>query len=114
MDRSREAVARRLAEAHYAIEPGITHIVRLLAAPAQESDPKEPVKLLEVNENTTAEGVRPVFFGPHPDGGIFCSSVIVEVTPEEYDRIRRDPSLLPNNWRLGEELGRPSPATVGE
>lgn len=110
MDRSKEAVAHRLAEAHYAIEPGIEIIVQLVASPELEADPKEPIKLLEVNQNTTEDGIRPVFFGPHTSSGIFYPSVIVEVTPGEYQHIQRDPASLPNGWRLGPELARPVPA----
>ncbi len=112
MERSKEAVARSLAEAHYVVEPGIVHIVRLVAASEREADPTEPVKLLEVNKNTT-DGIHPVFFGPHKASGICYPSVIVEVTPEEYEQIRRDPSRLPNHWALGEELPKASPASVG-
>ena len=110
MERSKEAVAQRLAEAHYAIEPAIELIVQLLASPEREADPREPIKLLEVNPETITSGVLPVFFGPHPASGIFYPTVIVEVTPEEYEKIRGDPASLPNGWRLGPELARPVPA----
>jgi hypothetical protein len=109
MDRSKEAVAQRLAEAHYAIEPGIELIIQLVAFPDRESDPKEPIKLLEVNQNTTADGIHPVFFGAHAASGIFYPSVIVEVTPEEYEHIRHDPASLPNGWRLDREFARSAP-----
>jgi len=110
MDGSKDAVAQRLAEAHYAIEPGIELIIQLLASPDQERDPKEPVKLLEVNQNTTADGIHPVFFGPHAASGIFFPSAIIEVTPGEYEEIQRDPASLPNGWRLGREFARAAPA----
>lgn len=109
MDRSKEAVAQRLAEAHYAIEPGIEHIVQLVASPDQEADLKEPIKLLEVNQNTTADGVHPIFFGPHAASGVFYPSVIVEVTPGEYEQIQRNQTNLPNGWRLGREVVRTAP-----
>lgn len=110
MDRSKEAVARRLAEAHYAIEPGIELIVQLVTPLAREADAKEPIKLLEVNQDTTADGIHPLFFGPHAASGIFYPSIIVEVTPDEYEQIQRDPAMLPNGWRLGHEFARPAPA----
>jgi hypothetical protein len=110
MNRSKEAVAQRLAEAHYAIEPGIELIVQLVASPERELDPKEPVKLLEVNPNTIASGIHPLYFGAHAASGIFYSSVIVEITPEEYEQVQRDPASLPNGWRLGNEFARPASA----
>ena len=106
MDRSKDTAAEYLAQAHYAVEPGIRLIVRLESSPDAESSSKEPIKLLEVNENTTTDGIRPVFFGAHPASGVPYPSVIVEVTPGEYEEIRRRPSLLPNGWRLGREVGR--------
>ena len=112
MDRSKEAVAQRLAEAHYAIEPGIELIIQLVASSEREADPKEPIKLLEVNQYTTMDGIHPVFFGPHTGSGVFYPSVIVEVTPEEYEQIQRDPASLPNGWKLGPELHRA--ATAGQ
>ena len=109
MDHSKHAVAQRLAEAHYSIEPAIELIVQLLTSPEREADEKEPIKLLEVNENTTAEGIRPLFFGAHPASGIFYPSVIIEVTPGEYEQIQASPELLPNGWRLGQEFAKPVP-----
>jgi hypothetical protein len=106
MDSSKRAVARRLAEAHFTIEPVIERIIQL-ESPANEEDPKEPIKLLEVNPTTTSDGVVPIFFGAHPPSGISYPSVIIEVTPEEYESICREPSILPNGWRLGPEIRRP-------
>jgi hypothetical protein len=111
VERSKESVAQRVAEAHYAIEPAIELIVRLLATGDREADPKEPIKLLEVNQNTTADGIRPVFFGPHPASGIVYPTVIIEVTPQEYAQLQADPASLPNGWRLGDQF--PKPAAVG-
>lgn len=106
MDRSKDAVADRVARAHYSIEPGLSLIVKLEAAPDREADPAEPVKLLEVNENTFSTGVQPLFFGPHPATGVFYPIVIIDITPEEMAEIRRDPTRLPNGWRLGREVWR--------
>lgn len=114
MDRSKDGVARRLADAHYSVEPGIVHIVRVLAAPEREADAREPIKLLEVNRDTTADGIRPVYFGPHAASGIFFPSVVIEVTPEEFEGIRGDPSALPNDWRIGDDLPRAAPAVAGQ
>lgn len=104
MSTDRERAASELATAHYSIEPGIRCIRRLLSR--EENGASEPIKLLEVNENTLPMGIRPVFFGADAAKGILFPSVIVEVTPDEYDEIRRAPAKLPNGWELGEELPR--------
>jgi len=111
MDRSKQAVAERLAQAHYAVEPSIELIVRLESD--DEQNIAEPIKLLEVNPDTVASGIVPVCFGPHPASGVFYPSIIVEVTPQEYQRIVDSPSSLPNGWRLGKKFDRLMHAKVG-
>jgi len=68
--------------------------------------PDTPIKLLEVNTNTFASGVMPVYFGPVRASGILYPSVIVEVTPDEFERIRSHQLSLPNGWMIAEELPR--------
>ena len=104
----KELEARRLADAHYQIEDGITHIFRLYSAGHVETRPNEPIKLLEVNRNTIPSGVMPLQFGPQPSSGFHFPSVIVEVTPEEFDMIQAHQLPLPNGWTVGTELPRPA------
>ena len=61
------------------------------------------MKLLEVSEDSLPVGIRPVYFRPHPPSGVVYSTAIVEVTPEEFDRLGRDDGelQLPAGWRLG-------------
>lgn len=113
MDRSKDAVAERIAQAHYTVEPAIELIVRLEGPADKENDPAEPVKLLEVNPDTFEAGIVPVYFGAHPQSGVFYPSMIVEVTPEEYSRIADRPELLPHGWRLGRRIDRLTPAKAG-
>jgi len=74
-------VARILAEAHVGAEPRISRIVRLVADGEQNST--EPVKLLEVNPDTSPSGIFPVAFGADPPRIPF-PSIIVEVTEGEF------------------------------
>lgn len=105
---SKSKVAQQLAKAHYRIDPGIELILQLKATPGRERNPKEPIKLLEVNENTMAAGIQPVLFGPQPKSGIDFCSVIVAVTPKEYRRIKTKRMSLPHGWRLGNEFPKPA------
>ena len=70
--------------------------------------PTTPIKLLEVNADTAPSGVMPLHFGPAPAGGIPYPSVIVEVTPDEFERIRAHELKLPDGWTIGEEYPRKS------
>lgn len=106
-DHSRDGVARRLAESHFRVDPSIRQVIRLLS-PMGEDSASEPIKLLEVNEETSMSGVVPVFFGSHAASGIYFPSVIVEVCPEEFERILGGQLPLPNGWTLGPEYSRPA------
>jgi hypothetical protein len=101
-------VARRLANAHYAIEPGILRIFKLRETPEFEALASTPIKLLEINTNTTSSGVMPLYFGPAPASGIPFASVIVEVTPDEFDRIESAQLKLPDGWVIDSELPKDS------
>ena len=91
-----------LADAHHELDSGIVMIATIVSP--EESSEDEPVKLLEVNENSVACGVFPVSFGP---GGSIChSSTIVEVTPGEFREIESGSLRLPDGWRVGQVLYR--------
>jgi hypothetical protein len=102
----KEEAAERLAHAHYRIDPTLKLVRWLKASPELEADPDEPIKLLEVNDASTADGIVPIYFGPHPKSGLNYPSLIVEIAPEEYEEILRNPSLLPHGWQLGDPIER--------
>jgi hypothetical protein len=101
----REEAAKRLAQRHYDLEPAITEI-RTITSGTNGSGLPEPIKLLEVNANTIASGIMPLRFDAVPASGIPFSSVIVEVTPDEYEQIKRNELMLPDGWSLGALLPR--------
>jgi hypothetical protein len=103
---TKEEALRILAEAHYDLEPEITQIYRLKAKPEQEQLAAEPIKLLQINGATIPSGVMPLRFGALPDRGIPFPSVIVEVTPAEFQKIKASELPLPKGWTLGDEIPR--------
>jgi RNA polymerase subunit RPABC4/transcription elongation factor Spt4 len=100
-------VAKELAMKHYQVEPGLTQVIRFSGSPQVEATPVEPIKLLEINESTVPSGVMPLHFGPAVASGILFPSVIIEVTPEEYQRIRTQELKLPEGWRFEDVLPKP-------
>jgi len=102
----RETVARELAHKHYEIETGLTHVYWINSTVETGRGATEPIKLLEVNENTVPSGIMPLQFGPSPAFGVHYPSVIVEVTPNEFARIRSGELRLPEGWTVGEEIPR--------
>jgi hypothetical protein len=97
---AKDEIARRLAESHSIHEPSLTRIVRFVSQ--DEDRPDEPIKLVEVNAEAVESGVMPVHFGP--SGMIPYPSVVVELTPSEYDALQSNQLSLPSDWRPGEEL----------
>jgi hypothetical protein len=108
MDRTKDGVARTLADAHFRIEPGLRQIFRLRSTDQVEAGEAEPVKLLEVNPATPRNGIVPVYFAAHPASGIFYPSIIVEIHPEELLAVRQGALPLPHGWRVADELTRPA------
>lgn len=103
---TKDQVASNLADAHYRIERSIRKIFRVRNA-ATEGNGDDPIKLLEVNEATIPSGILPVYFGPHEPVGFTFASVVIDVTPDEFDQLQARRLALPNGWELGEELPRP-------
>ena len=101
---------RELAMRHYEIEDGLVQIFRITDRSATQSSEDEPIKLLEVNANTPETGIMPLYFGPVPASGIPYASVIIEVSPNEFDKIKSNELKLPNGWAIGEEIARPAVA----
>ncbi len=100
----KDEVAKKLALKHYDIEPGIARIFMLRDKPEVESLSSEPIKLLEINTDTAPTGIMPLHFGPMPGGGIPYASVIVQVAPDEFEKIQPQELKLPDGWTIGEEL----------
>jgi len=93
-----------LARAHYEVEPGLRAIYRLKSA-----DPNDHrIKLLEVNEQTVPTGIMPVGFPAHPASGLHYPSVVIEVTPQEYEAIQRKQLNLPTGWDVRDAYERPA------
>jgi hypothetical protein len=99
-------VAQELARKHYEIESGLVRIFRITSK--DDALPAEPIKLLEVNENTVPSGIMPLHFGPVPDFGIPYASVIIEITPDEFEMLRGHGLALPDGWEIAEEMLRPT------
>jgi hypothetical protein len=104
----KDKVASRLADSHFRIESGIRRIFRVRNS-VSEADGAEPIKLLEVNEATIPSGILPVYFGPHEPAGISFPSIVIDVTPDEFERLKIHELVLPGGWELAEELPRPDP-----
>ncbi len=105
---NKEIAARMLAQMHYEFEPGMVEIFRLIDEGADECNPSEPIKLLEVNQDTIPSGILPLGFDPIPASGNF-PSVVIQITPGEFERVKKGELQLPSGWRISQPPF-PSPA----
>ena len=94
---AKDAVAEKLIEWHFSVDPYTTEIYRFFTS--DEDNPREPIKLLEINGATLPAG-EVMTFGFAPAGEITYPSVVAEVTPEEMERIREGTIPLPSRWDL--------------
>jgi hypothetical protein len=94
--RSKDEVARELVDAHFRVEPDLKTVYWILSD--DESEPNEPIKLLEVNAATIPMGSVEVYaFAPTRE--IPYRTAIAEVTPEEFERLGKE-IKLPRGWSL--------------
>lgn len=101
----KDRIAFEIARSHYLVDPELQTVVRLIGS-EEDLDP-EPIKLLEVDPHTSAEGVVPVFVGARNEHGKpMVPIVTVSVTPSEYDEIVNGSLKLPKDWQLHEEIKR--------
>jgi hypothetical protein len=108
---TKDEAARLLAHKHREIEVGISQILRVTGRAEVEVLPAEPIKLLEVNADTVPSGILPIYFAAAPESGIPFPTAIVEVTPEEFQRIQAKELELPAGWLHLQEIP-PEPEPV--
>ena len=99
-NKTRDVVARELAQANAGVEASISKVVRIYGD--HERRHSDPIKLLQVNSGTIAVGIVPIAFGRNED--VPFPFNIVDVTPAEFERILTGDLPLPKGWRLGETL----------
>ena len=102
MRRSKWETAESLAKGHFKVEPNLKRI--FLLEPMNEHDPDEPIKLLEIVEGTIERGIEPITFVADPMHGIDYPSMIVEVSPNEFQHICNGKlNLADRGWMVGKE-----------
>ncbi|MGL4464056.1 MAG: hypothetical protein ACRC1K_18035 [Planctomycetia bacterium] len=108
MMRTKDETAAWLADFHYEIEPGIQAIYRLSAGDDVEQKRDEPIKLLEVNQDAVEAGIMPLHFDKAPQRDVYYSSIIVEVSPTEFQQIENGELSLPNDWSYSVPFPKPN------
>lgn len=94
---SKETVAQRLVTRHFRLDSGLRKVYRFLNE--NEDKPEEPIKLLEVTQETFATG-RVDTFTFAASGDIPYPISIATITPEEMRSIQQGQISLPKGWKL--------------
>jgi hypothetical protein len=103
MKKSKLEAAQSMAAAHFRVEPNLKHIH--LIEPLNDQDPSDPIKLLEVVEGTLEVGIEPVGFTADPARGIDYPSIIIEISPAEFQSMGSGKVRFSNSeWTIGKEL----------
>jgi len=102
MKKNKYETAKALAKAHAEVEQNLKFV--FLIQPHNDQDPNDPIKLLEVVDGTIERGIEPIGFTADSSHEIDYPSVIVEISPNEYQKYKKDGKLNFDNWTIGEEL----------
>lgn len=98
----------KLATAHFEVEPKMLRIFRINGATSRfNTDDRNVIGLLEINDLTPSLGIQPLYFGPSEKLGVKRHMVIVEITPEEYEMLEAGELELPKGWTIGNEIPVP-------
>ena len=95
----RDSMARWYAQEHLKTDPGIV-AVYYLPADAGERE----IRFVEINRligDRTDEALEPIDFGVDAGTENAHRLFVLDVTPEQWDRIRSKEIGLPANWSLG-------------
>ena len=91
--RSLLEVAQELAEAHREEDPATTEVY-LAESPYE-------IRLVEVSGSVSSIGTKevlPFWFTERPDQGIDYPSVVILLSPEEWESVERGEISLPQGW----------------
>ena len=102
----RKQLASKLANAHVTTDAAVSLVVMYTRAGGDYAD--EPIKLLEINDDTVPFGIVPVYFGRTRE---YPPVVIVEVTAQEYRAVQDGSLRLPDGWDNATPLG-PAAQTI--
>jgi len=95
---SKEEMVRWYATRHLNTDPGIRTVYYLpVGAPERE------IRFLEINDLIVVrelDPLEPLDFGVDVDGAEPHALLVVDVTPDQWERIRRGELSLPGGWSL--------------
>jgi hypothetical protein len=104
MTSERLRAAQKTAEAHSKIDPDVRQVYLLESSDTEEDCLDEPIKLLEVVDGAFEAGVEPIGFPPNAGRGVDYWTMIVEVSPREFEAFGKTIRFQNKVWRVGQAL----------
>ena len=99
MNASIDQVASDLARAHREADNNTT-LIKLFG-----SDRQDEIHLLEVSSSAPTSGeVLPFKFAPDPANGVDYSSIVILLSPAEWQQVERGELSLPEGWNLAKAV----------
>ena len=103
MTQEKILAAKTLVQMHKRSEPDLIKAF-LLASPGDDEE-ESPIKLLEIVKGATEAGVVPIFFRADKARSIPYSSILIELSPDEFRNIGSESiSVDKEHWKIVEEL----------
>jgi hypothetical protein len=101
----RRSMARMYAQQHFATDPGTDLVLYL-----PKGSPEREIRLVEINRLIPERVIEPIDFGVERGNPNSHSLVVIDLTPDQWDRIKNDQLHLPEGWILegSEEIDRPN------
>jgi len=99
----RDSMARWYAQEHLKTDPGI---VAVYYRPTNAGD--REIRLVEVNNligDRNDNALEPIDFGVDTGMETAHKLFVLDVTPQQWERIRRHKLSLPRNWSLASAVG---------
>jgi hypothetical protein len=93
----RDSMARWYAKQHLKVDEGIEKVIYLPTNAGERE-----IRFLEINTEMLDpdDHLEPISYGVDMGTGNEHVLWIIDVTPEQYERIRNNTLQLPNNWNL--------------
>lgn len=101
----RDALAKHYADVHLETDPGVVSIHYL----PENADERE-IRLLEVNKligDITDASLEPIDFGMDRGTDKRHQLLILDVTPDQWERIKSKELALPDGWVLDKMISLP-------
>ena len=88
-----ESVVEKIVHEHFALDENLEKVIWIRSRATPE------ICLLEINPDTFATGMVQSFYFP-PSDEIPYPLILAEVTPDEWQKVRRHEIELPEGWSL--------------